>query len=277
LRKYLSFILVVLVILSFLSYEIKRPILTVDFLNTGNSDCIIIRIDDTTSIIDTGTSISSYSIFEYLNANGIEKIDNLIITHFDKDHVGSASKIINNYEVLNVYQTYVSNVKNTYYKKYLKSLKKKNISPTTVEDRINLEINGAVFSIIPPKSSEYLWNDSNNSSLIVELKHFNNDFLFCADIEKERISEFLFDDIKHYDVLKVPHHGYYEDNTLDFIKKISPKFSIITTSTLSCPSAETVAALGLNGSKVYFTDNGTVTVSSDGKDISIIQQNLDKY
>ena len=79
------------------------------------------------------------------------------------------------------------------------------------------------------------------------------------------------DGTEKYDVLKVPHHGYYEDNTGEFISEISPTFSVITTTSLSPPSPQTVMELYRIGSKVYFTDNGRVEMTTDGNKLSVKQ------
>ena len=105
-KKLISLILIFLFVLNSAGCTSQKEYLCVDFLDVGNADCIVIRTENRTTVIDTATSISSNIIFEYLNEKGIDRIDVLIITHFDKDHVGSASKIINNIKVDRVYQTY---------------------------------------------------------------------------------------------------------------------------------------------------------------------------
>ena len=122
-KKLISLILIFVFVLNSAGCTSQKEYLCVDFLDVGNADCIVIRTENRTTVIDTATSISSDIIFEYLNEKGIDRIDILIITHFDKDHVGSASKIINNIKVDRVYQTYKnSGAKSQYYKRYLKSL-----------------------------------------------------------------------------------------------------------------------------------------------------------
>ena len=69
------------------------------FFNAGKADCILISHNDKYIMIDTGEESLATEILTYFNNNKITKLDYLIITHFDKDHVGSASKIIDNIEV----------------------------------------------------------------------------------------------------------------------------------------------------------------------------------
>ena len=271
-KKLISLILIFVCVLNSAGCTSQKEYVYVDFLDVGNADCIVIRTENRTTVIDTATSISSNIIFEYLNEKGIDRIDVLIITHFDKDHVGSASKIINNIKVDRVYQTYKnSGAKSQYYKRYLKSFKNNKTDVYTLTEPKKMFQDDAILSIYPPKSDGYITKESNNSSLVVTLEYGEFSFFFGGDIEKDRIAEILSGGTEKFDVLKVPHHGYYEDNTGEFISEISPAFSVITTTSLSPPSSQTIMELYRIGSKVYFTDNGTVEIITDGESLSVKQ------
>ena len=69
------------------------------FFNAGKADAILLSKDNKYIMIDTGEEDLSNTILNYFKNNNITKLDYLIITHFDKDHVGSASKIIDNIEI----------------------------------------------------------------------------------------------------------------------------------------------------------------------------------
>lgn len=271
-KKIIGLVLMFVCVLNTVGCTSQKEYIYVDFLDVGNADCIVIRTENRTTVIDTATSISSNIIFKYLNEKGIDRIDVLIITHFDKDHVGSASKILNNIQVDRVYQTYKnSGAKSQYYKRYLKSLKNNKTDVYTLTEPKKMFQDDAILSVYPPESDGYITKESNNSSLIVTLEYGIYSFFFGGDIEEDRIAEILRGGTKKFDVLKVPHHGYYEDNTGEFISEISPKFSVITTTSLSPPSPQTVMELYRIGSKVYFTDNGTVEIITDGESFSVKQ------
>ncbi|MBC2579483.1 MBL fold metallo-hydrolase [Clostridium sp. DJ247] len=64
-----------------------------DILDTGQSDCMLIRGDNKNYLIDTGAAYYSDKIISYLNSNGINTIDMLILTHYHDDHYEGMLKI----------------------------------------------------------------------------------------------------------------------------------------------------------------------------------------
>lgn len=73
------------------------------FFNAGKADCMLISNNDNHIMIDTGEEDLEKTILSYLKNNNISKLDYLILTHFDKDHIGSASGVIKNVDVANVF------------------------------------------------------------------------------------------------------------------------------------------------------------------------------
>ncbi|MBR0027021.1 MAG: MBL fold metallo-hydrolase, partial [Clostridia bacterium] len=68
-------------------------------LKTGKSDAIILETTGGTMVIDCGEENDGDEVVEYLKANGITKVDYLVITHFDQDHVGGAAEVISNFSI----------------------------------------------------------------------------------------------------------------------------------------------------------------------------------
>ena len=81
----------------------KSSGLYIEFLSTGKSDCAIIQADELNIICDTAYEWNYSQIEERLKVLGIVSIDVMILTHFDKDHIGSAGHIINEIDVETVY------------------------------------------------------------------------------------------------------------------------------------------------------------------------------
>ena len=77
----------------------------ITFFNVGKADAILLQYNDTNMVIDTGTKDSEEYFLEGLKRLNVDKIDCLIITHFDQDHVGGAASLISSYEIDTVYQT----------------------------------------------------------------------------------------------------------------------------------------------------------------------------
>ena len=75
------------------------PPFTVDFLSTGKSDCALIRMDELVILSDTADADDYETIARCLKSYGIKKIDYMILSHYDKDHIGAAAPLIRYYEV----------------------------------------------------------------------------------------------------------------------------------------------------------------------------------
>ena len=106
------------------------------FFNAGKADAILLSKNDKYILIDTGEESLSDDILKYFQANNITRLEYLIITHFDKDHVGSASSIIDNIEIGEVLESN-SPKESEYYTNYLNSLSNKSLIPTTVSEIMN--------------------------------------------------------------------------------------------------------------------------------------------
>ena len=266
-----SLLLIVICSIIFLiSREDTTGKLKIYFFNAGKADSCIIYNDEFAVMIDTGEKELGEEILTYLENNNITKLDYLIITHFDKDHVGSASTIINSIEVDNVIQSNYPK-ESKVYNKYLSALENKGIEAVTLREDLEFSFGDIYFTINPPLEEVYSNNESNNSSLIVSLKYKNNSFLFMGDAENLRIKEYLSTNNLSYDFLKVPYHGHYQTTLDELIEVIKPKYSVITSSLEEKEDDTTLELLSNIGSKTYLTRNGSILITSDGDTINIKQ------
>lgn len=263
-------LVVVCSIIFLISREDTTGKLKIYFFNAGKADSCVIYNDKFAVMIDTGEKELGEEILTYLENNNITKLDYLIITHFDKDHVGSASTIINSIEVDNVIQSNYPK-ESKVYNKYLSALENKSIEAVTLREDLEFSFGDVYFTINPPLEEVYSNNESNNSSLIVSLKYKNNSFLFMGDAENLRIKEYLSTNNLSYDFLKVPYHGHYQTTLDELIEVIKPKYSVITSSLEKKEDDTTLELLSNIGSKTYLTRNGSILITSDGDTINIKQ------
>lgn len=250
------------------SCSIIGNLVTITFLNVGKADAILIDANNTLTVIDTGTSDTSSILIDEINNLGYTKIDMLIITHFDKDHVGGAYDLVSNFNIDNIYMTYQVK-ENDETTLFLNAVKEKNVSNETLLENKTLTLGEIKYDIYAATNS-YTKDESNNSSLAIMATYGQNKFFFAGDAEKQRIKELVKLDIKA-DLLKVPHHGTIEDNSNDLIKKVSPSISIITSSDTDLEDEELKQLLIDNNSSVYLTRNGTIKVTSDKVNINVNQ------
>ena len=240
-----------------LNYKVNK--LNVYFFNAGKADSVLITFEDKHILIDTGEEEFYKDLDLYLNSNRIDKIDYLILTHFDKDHIGSASKLIDNYEISNIYITNTTK-DSEYYNNYLESIKKKNITPIKVEGDLTIDINDLKMVINGP-TKIYEENESNNSSLITSIKYKNKSFLFMGDAQNERIQDYLTEHHDKYNVLKLPYHGNYQKNDKKVIEDIKPSHVIISSNIYE---DKLIDYLDSKRVKYYKTGDGNISISSNG-------------
>ena len=265
--------LIILILVSYTIYKIYNEKgkmidysdnLNVYCFNVGKADSFIIRKDDKIVMIDTAEESNANEIISYLNANDINKIDYLIITHFDKDHVGGAAKIIESIEVSHILQSNVPK-KSEYYNNYIEELIEEEITPITVTDNYTFDLNGVSFYVDGPKK-EYDKKSSNNSSLIVKVKYKDNNLLFMGDAMDDRINDFIETNNETFDFLKIPYHGHFQDKLMDLFNETKPKYAVISSNK---EDDELVDLLKFKSIKYYLTRKGDILFSFDGKKVYV--------
>lgn len=246
--------------------------LKVTFFDVGKGDAILLETEGETMLIDTGYDDTADVILDYLEENGIGALDCLVITHFDKDHVGGADRILEAVEVERVLEPdYESDSGQT--REYKEALEVLGLEPEKVTDTLVLDFPGTECTVYPPRQEDYEEED-NDFSLVISLRIGNEGFLFAGDCEKERLSELLAEkdlDLRHQ-VLKVPHHGREEKNSDKFLLAVSPEAAVITCSEEKEPDKEILELLSQLGTDVYLTSEGTVTCVTDGSSLEFSQE-----
>lgn len=250
------------------SFENKKSNFKIYFFNAGKADCILISNNDKYIMIDTGEESLSNEILDYFKNNNITKLDYLIITHFDKDHVGSASSIIDNIQIDNVLQSNYPK-ESEYYENYLNSLSNQNITSKTISGDETFFI-GDMQIIVNGPTVIYDSNESNNSSLIVSIKCDNFSYLFMGDSQNSRIKDYLSNHNEQYDFIKIPYHGNYQKRLTDLLNSVKPQYAVITCSDSEPDVAETVKLLEELSIKYYLTKDGDITVKSNDN-ITVLQ------
>lgn len=275
-RRHGAFLCAVLLCLSFAGCAEKtaetpavKGSFDITVMSAGQADAMVLTTQNHCIVIDCGEKDDGDELVELLGEKGIEKIDSLIITHFDKDHVGGAAELIENTAVERIITpNYEGSGKE--YDKFIAAAAEKDVNITKLRQNTVFTLDDVSFGIYPPLKADYE-EDDNDFSLAVTARHGQNSFLFAGDAESERIKEILAQVPGKYSFLKVPHHGRYCDNTEKFINAVSPDFAVITCSEKNPAEAAVVDILEEAGSAVYYTADGTVNAASDGERITVTQ------
>jgi len=238
---------------------------TMTFLDVGKADAIILRADNSTVLIDCGEKSDGKTIQSFLEENGVTEIDALIVTHFDKDHVGGASKIIKNFDIKTVYAPDYTNT-NEESDKYRAALDTKGIKPTLVTSDMTFSAGGVDYTIYAPEKTDYGPDNDNDFSLVTKAVHGSNTILFTGDAMEARIEEIM--DVGQCTLLKTPYHGRKLTNLGPFLKAVMPKYTVTCTSANEFANSTQKLLKNLNIISYATCYNGTVTAVSNGTDIS---------
>lgn len=224
-------------------------------LNTGKSDCIIITTGHEVVMIDTAEQKNYEQISEFLDENGIKKIDYMVITHFDKDHVGGAGDIISNYDVGHIFEPDYTR-ESSHVTRYQEAISKRNTSVTVLKENVSLALDGINLEL-QPTLLNLDSSDDNNFSIIVSAKTESNNYLFMGDAEELRLHEFIQSNTEQYDIIKWPHHGRWNMLLESFLTNTQPTFVIITCSTDEPAEEATLKLLERFGIEYWLTMDGS--------------------
>ena len=232
-------------------------------IDVGQGDSILLHSNNNSILIDTGgkmfnlkdiwmkrniKSITENTIVPLLKSLGIGKLNYLILTHGDYDHMGEAINLVENFKVEKI--IFNCGSFNDLEKDLIKVLDKKKIPYYSCIKELNIDDNKLYFL----NNKDY-GNENDNSSVIyTELNNYK--FLFMGDAGVE-VEDYLLKkyNLKDIDVLKVGHHGSRTSTSKLFIDEINPKYSIISVgknNRYGHPNKEVLD--NLNDSKIYRTD-----------------------
>lgn len=245
-------------------YTEDKTDLQVYCFSAGKADAFLLTTDNSAVLIDTAEKDFGSDIVSYLKEAGIDHIDYLILTHFDKDHVGGAGWVINTVLVDTVLQSNYPKDSSSY-KTYVRALESADIEPVTVRETYSFELDNIIYTVYPPEQEVYDSNKSNNSSLIISVTNGDNNLLFAGDAENERLEDFLAHDTDEYDFLKVPYHGHWQKRLEDLVYATNPKYAVITSSDEEMEDERTIELLSEVGTQIFLTRTAPVVIYGDGK------------
>lgn len=249
--KYIFFIIVVLFIHSNINCLDSSLYVTFIDVNQGDSTLLRFPFNKGNILIDTGGNLNydiSNSIIKYLKSEGVKKINYLILTHGDFDHMGESIKLINYFKVDNV--IFNCGPYNDLEKELIKILEKKNIEYYSCIKELNIDDYKLKFL----NTKKY--DNENDNSSVIYFNYNNYKFLFMGDsgIQKEKDILEKYN-LKNLDFLKVGHHGSNTSSSKSFMDEINPKYSIISVGKNNRYGHPNDVVLKLlEDSKIYRTD-----------------------
>lgn len=242
----------------------------VHFLDVGQGLSILVQSEGKTMIYDGGDKKTSSFVVAYLKDQGVTKIDYLISSHYDADHMAGLIGCLNAFDVKHVISSnYVHTSK--LYKSFVKAVKSDGLKMQHPKVGKTFSFGSGSFEILAPSKIET--KGSNNNSVAIKLVNGQNSFVFTGDAEHESEAAMCASGIDlSCDVLVPGHHGSATASSWDFLQKTVPEYAIIScgkNNKYGHPDKDTMDKLQSMGIQVYRTDKqGTIVAASNGTDIS---------
>lgn len=246
--------------------DIGKDTLEIYYLDVGQADSILIRMNNHNMLIDAGNNSDGPLLVKYFQELGISNFDYVIGTHAHEDHIGGMDDIINSFTINHFYMPDALTTTITY-EDVLDSLASRNVAYETPNIGSSFTFDNCTFKIL------YLGTDSsdlNNTSIVIKLIYQNTSYLFMGDATKT--VENQLDDVKA-NVIKIGHHGSNYSSGKDFINKVNPQYAIISVgidNKYNHPADSIINLLKNNNISIYRTDQDhTIYLVSDGTNINI--------
>lgn len=241
--------------------------LEIHFLDVGQGACVLIKADGHAMLVDGGPDKKGTWVQRYLNRQGIEKLDYVIGTHYDADHVGGLDVALYKFECGTVLlPQYEKDTKSC--RDVLEVLKNKQISPVHPQVGDCYRLGKGEFTIVAPGAD--FFEDENDYSIGLIYRYGDISILLTGDAtgvsEKMMLDTGI--DLKA-DVYFVGHHGSSSSSTTEFLAAVNPSVAVISCgkdNDYGHPHKSTLKRLQNAGAEVFRTDTqGTIILKSDGK------------
>lgn len=248
---------------------LEKDILQIKFIDVGQGDCTLLINKGKTLMIDTGGSTSpSYDVGEnivhkYLLYKGINKIDYLMLSHFDADHCQGAIFLLKNMKVKNLIIS-IQPENSEFYEEITNICIQKNTNIMYVKKGNKFKIANLDIEILHPNNNFIAENTLNNNALVCKINYYNFKMLFTGDIEKIAENQLLDEELSA-DLLKVGHHGSKTSTTQEFLNKVNPQIALIgvgENNKFGHPNDDVIKRLQEKGIKIFRTDlNGEININ----------------
>jgi competence protein ComEC len=240
----------------------------VHFLDTGQSDCILIKGIERNYLIDTGFAGSYENISAYLNSHGVNKLEKIIVTHYHDDHYGGLEKLVQN----NFVNKIILPRHQPCYRDFIFSyLKDKKIQVEYLSKNFVIKDDNIDLKVLLPQKEDMITENNNGAVLFGTID--NVKYAFMSDVEKEREKELVKKkELLNSEIIKVPHHGLDTSSTEVLIKTINPKIAVVTSDGRESPNAEVVKRYETAQIAIFRTDmhgNIVIKANPENKEIEI--------
>lgn len=249
--------------------------ITAQFLDVGEADSCILRISRGPAtffaLVDTGgIRGTSSKVVSELQAMGCSRLNVLVLTHPDADHVGGAVAVMNSFAVDEVWDPGVDGSNSQTWQEVKSTISAKGIPREHPHAGATYNWNGVHTQVLnPPVGASY--SETNDYSIVLVESLGSQDIMLTGDAQTAAQQFMVVEPFPDIEVFKVPHHGADSGYYAPFFNKVHPANSVISVGPNSYghPSASVINALAAFGA-VYRTDyDGDVTVNATADGLQI--------
>ncbi len=269
--------------------------LAVTFLDVGQGDAMLIRFPQgKTMLLDSGgrlefggqefedgeedvfiedrIGIGEAAVMPYLWHLGLKRLDWIVASHADADHVAAFNEIVRGFEIGGAIRGVSSKMGPDLFDR---AVLLSGARLDRVKQGDGWEVDGVRMDVLwPPAMPGAASLSDNDESIVLRVRFGRRAFLLTGDIEKtaERFLLASQADLRA-DVLKVAHHGSRTSSTAEFLDRVAPAHAVISAASPSPfghPHPDVLARLKERAANIWRTSHcGAITFTTDGEDLQV--------
>lgn len=212
-------------------FSVEENIVQISYIDVGQGDATLIVDNGHVMLIDTGLSSSYETLTHELSVNNISRIDALVLTHPDADHIQNADDLIQDYEIGCIYMPDRESDSQTY-AALMWAIDAYDVPVINPLAGARIKFGGnADYYVVGPVSYEQKYDDNNSYSIVIRMVNNNDTLLFCGDATGEEMDEIISTgtDISAQ-VYKASHHGSANCgcNKESIIRLVNPDIAVVS-------------------------------------------------
>ncbi|WP_199241326.1 lamin tail domain-containing protein [Halorubrum sp. ASP121] len=264
--------------------ETANGTVEVHYINVGQSVSTLIRGPrGETMLVDTGHyNDDGEYVLEYLRRHDVTRIDHLVTSHNDADHIGGNAAIIGYYEteadgIGAVYDPGVAASTQTY-AEYLDAVEEHDVTLYETREGDAISFGAVEVDVLGPPEPYLEGEARNENSIVLKLTHGETSFLLSGDAEDDQ-EAYLIDTYGaelRSTVLKAGHHGSSSSSSGPFVDAVAPRAVVVSSaydSQYGHPTQEVLRRFAERSIPTYWTaTHGNVVLVSDGSGVSVRTQ-----
>ncbi len=267
-KKLLTIILCMTILISCIPAQVSG--MDIYTFSIGKADCSLLSFEGINVLIDAGEEDDGKQIVKELETLQIKRLDLVILTHFDKDHIGGFQALTSAVPVDRVILPDYERDSDLY-REMEAALLSHSISAQRLSDDLTFELGQAAFTIwSSTKTYDPEKGNDNQMSLVTAVSFGQTRLLFMADAEGGWLNDLCY---KGYelgcDILKVPCHGKWQKHIPALLALSLPQFAIVTDSEKNPAAVKTLDALSTMDITTLRTIDGDIHLFTDGKKVTV--------